>query len=180
MMRHGLVLLIMLCLSGCYAIKDSIHTEFLAACCIKPFYGYHYQTCKKIKFIVNDSEFEIPANFETDLASIPKIAWPIMAPAHSSLIRAAIVHDYFYRKTCEFTRYETDLIFYHILVNDGISRVRASIMFYAVRWFGWQYYQEDNCAKEFKGMDQEMREIRIASLYGHNWKYDDRIREEPA
>lgn len=179
-MRQGLVLLIMLCLSGCYAIKDSIHTEFLAACCIKPFYGYHYQTCKKITFIVNQREFEIPANFETDLASIPKVVWPIMAPAHSSLIRAAIVHDYFYRKTCDFTRYEADLIFYHVLVNDGISPIRASIMFYAVRLFGWQYYQEDNCAKEFKGMDQEMREMRIASLFGQRGNINHRMGPEPA
>lgn len=172
--------MIMFLLSGCYAIKDSIHTEFLAACCIKPFYEYHYQTCKQIKFTVNDRQFVIPANFETDLASIPKVAWPIMAPAHSSLIRAAIVHDYFYRKTCDFTRYETDLIFYHMLVNDGVSRTRASIMFYAVRWFGWNYYNEDNCAKQFKGMDQEMREVRVAALYGHGGEANDRVWEKPA
>lgn len=178
MMRQGLVLLIMLCLSGCYASKDSIHTEFLAACCIKPFYEYRYKTCQKITFTVNHRVFQIPANFETDLASIPKMAWPIMAPAHSSLIRAAIVHDWFYRKTCSFTRQETDLIFYHILINDGVSVFRASIMYYAVRVFGWHYYGEDNCEKEFKGLDKKMRETRIASLYRFSRQVNDRIREE--
>lgn len=180
MMRQGLVLLIMLTLNGCYTIHDSIHTEFLTSTCIKPFYDYHYHTCNKIKFTVNDREFEIPANFDTDLASIPKVVWSIMAPAHSSLIRPAIVHDWFYRKTCDFTRYETDLIFYHMLKNDGISTLRASIMFYAVRWFGWNYYNKDYCAKKFKGMDKEMREMRIASLLGHNGQINHRMGEESA
>ena len=126
----------MLTLSGCVASTDRIHTEFLNSACIKPFYDYHYLTCKKFKFSVNGRKFEIPANFETDLASIPKVAWPVMAPAHSSLIAPAIVHDWLYRKTCDFTRHETDLIFYYMLKNDGVSTIRASIMYYAVRLFG--------------------------------------------
>jgi hypothetical protein len=178
MKRQLLVLATSLTLSGCYTEPDSIHTEFASACCIKPYYGYHYLTCKKIKFFVNYRDFEIPANFETDLASIPKVVWPIMAPAHSSLIRAAIVHDWFYRKTCDFTRYETDLIFYHMLKNDGVSTIRASIMYYAVRWFGWNYYNEDYCAKEFEGMDQEMRVMRLASLYRYYGKVNYRVGEE--
>jgi hypothetical protein len=167
--------LLMLSLYGCYDNKYSIHTEFLTLCCIKPFHDYQYQTCNQIKFMINDREFIIPANFETDLASIPKIAWPIMAPAHSSLIRAAIVHDWFYRKTCDFTRYETDLIFYHMLKNDGVSTIRASIMYYAVRVFGWNFYKERNCAKKLEGMDKKMRKMRLASLYRYSGKINDRI-----
>lgn len=132
-------------LSGCSANTESIHTEFLTDTCIKPLIDYHYLTCNKISFTINKHLFEIPAHFETDLASIPKIAWPMMAPAHSSLIRPAIAHDWFYRKTCVFNRYETDLIFYHMLKNDGISTIRASTMYYAVRLFGWNSYNEDYC-----------------------------------
>lgn len=164
----GFALIILLIfLSGCYAKIDNIQTEFLSSSCIKPYYDYHYHTCEKIKFIVNDRHFVIPANFETDLASIPKIAWIIIAPAHSSLIRPSIVHDWFYRKTCDFTREEADLIFYHMLKNDGISEIDASIMYYAVRWFGGQYYKEDYCEARFKGMDKKMRGTRLASLLGH-------------
>lgn len=168
----------MLFLYGC-ASNDRIHTEFITTACIKPLLEYHYQTCSKIRFKVNDREFVIPAYFETDLASIPKIAWPIMAPAHSSLIRPAIVHDYLYRKTCDFTREETDLIFYHMLRNDGVSLTSASIMYYAVRFFGWNYYNGNNCEK-FKGMDKEVRGLRIASLYGYSRQANDRVRQEPA
>ncbi len=153
-------------LYGCN--HNSIHTEFLTDSCIKPVIDYHYKTCNKIKFTINGELFEIPSNFDTDLASIPKIAWPIMAPAHSSLIKPAIVHDWFYRKTCDFTRYQTDLIFYHMLINNGVSHFRASIMYYAVRWFGWNYYNEDYCENEFKRMDKEMRGIQVASLHGYS------------
>ena len=145
---QGLVLALMLSLSGCSASKEGIHTAFSSETCIRPMIEYHYQTCNRINFTINNNQFYIPANFETDLASIPKVIWPIMAPAHSSLIRPAIVHDWFYRKTCDFTRHETDLIFYHMLRNEGVSKFRASIMYYAVRIFGTNYYNEDYCEEE--------------------------------
>lgn len=131
-------------LSGCSA-QEHLKTEFLSDACIRPFVDYNYTTCETIYFKVDDKIFEIPPNFHTDLASIPKIAWPILAPAHSSLIRAAIVHDWLYRKTCDFDRLETDLIFYHMLKNDGVSTLKAAVMYYAVRWFGGEYYNEDYC-----------------------------------
>jgi Protein of unknown function (DUF1353) len=143
--RHGLVLTLLITLSGCSLKNESIHTEFLTDTCIKPMVGYHYKTCNKIYFTVDGDQFEIPAHFETDLASVPKIAWSIMSPSHSSLIRSAIVHDWFYRKTCIFYRKQTDQIFYYMLRNDGVSHLRASMMYYAVRLFGWQFYNEDYC-----------------------------------
>ncbi len=153
MWRHGMVLVVAVTLGGCGSSEPYLHTEVLSPTCIKPLIDYHYQTCNPILFTVDHHQFIIPANFETDLASIPKIVWPIMAPAHSSLIRPAIIHDWFYRKTCDFTRQQTDLIFYHMLRNDGISAFKASAMYYAVRLFGWNYYNEDYCDEEFEGMD---------------------------
>ncbi len=132
-----------LVVSGC--TKDILDTAFTTEVCIKPYKNYYYHTCHDIKFSVDGKQFIIPKGFKTDLASFPKIAWPIMAPAHSSLIRPAIVHDWFYRKTCDFTRIQADLIFYHMLKNDGITNLRASLMYYAVRWFGYKYYNEDYC-----------------------------------
>lgn len=153
-MRFVLAVFLGLCLIGC-STNEHLMTDFENNTCIKPYQGYHYHTCNQINFTINGEEFYIPANFETDLASIPRIAWPIMAPAHSSLMRAAIVHDWFYRMTCDFNRLQTDLIFYHMLRNDGVSRFKASLMYYAVRLFGWHYYNEDYCDgyHEFKKLD---------------------------
>lgn len=119
-----------------------------------------------IRFTVNEKVYVIPKNFETDLASIPKLIWPVMAPAHSSLIRAAIIHDWFYRKTCEFTRLKTDLIFYHMLKNDGVSTLKASIMYYVVRLFGWNYYNKEVCEEKIQEMDKKPKPLEIAIEQG--------------
>ena len=159
-----LAILLLVTLSGCSANRERIQTEFISNTCIKPLIDYHYKTCNQIDFEINKEHFYIPADFDTDLASIPKIAWPIMAPAHSSLIRPAIVHDWFYRKTCDFTRYETDLIFYHMMRNEGVSKIKASIMYYAVRIFGSNYYNEDYCDEEFEGTTQQSRGMQLAEV----------------
>ncbi len=54
-----------------------------------------------------------------------------------------------------------------MLKNDGVSTFRASIMYYAVRLFGWNYYNEDYCEDELKGLDQASREVQTQALYGH-------------
>lgn len=138
------VVVVVLVLCGCVS-STSLHTAFLTPVCIKPYKKYHYHTCHDIKFIIDDQIFIIPAGFETDLASIPKLAWNIVSPADSNLMRAAIIHDWFYRMTCDFDRLNTDLIFYHMLINDGTSRFEASTMYYAVRMLGRPFYNEDYC-----------------------------------
>ena len=138
-----LILALLLTLCGCNNM--SLHTAFLSPVCIKPYKNYQYHVCSDIEFIINKEKFTIPKGFETDLASIPRVIWPLMSPAHSALIRPSIVHDWFYRKTCDFNRKQIDLIFYHMLINDGISKVNANAMYYAVRSFGWKAYKEDYC-----------------------------------
>jgi hypothetical protein len=136
---------VLMLLCGC----DSVHirTAFYSPVCIKPYKQYEYHTCHNIDFMVEGIKYTIPKGFKTDLASIPRFAWPIMSPAHSSLIRPAIVHDWFYRAYCEFDRKSTDLVFYHMLRNDGVGFIRARFMYYAVRMWGWRFYQhnEDDC-----------------------------------
>lgn len=136
--RYCLMAALLFILSGCSS-QERLKTEFLTNTCIRPLIDYHYLTCNKIEFSINGESFEIPERFETNLA------WPFMTTIHSSIIRSVIVHDWFYRKTCDFTRIQTDLIFYHMLKNDGVSALRASLMYYAVRLFGGNYYNKDYC-----------------------------------
>lgn len=125
----------------CGCASNGIHTKIYTDICIKPLDGYTYKTCQNIFFTVRNKNFFINHGFETDLASIPRIAWPLMAPAHSSLIRPAVIHDYFYRENHFYTRKEADLIFYHMLRNEGVSGYRSSIIYCAVRLFGWMNYK---------------------------------------
>ena len=140
-MRNSWLLSILL-LFGC---RTNIQTTFLSEVCIQPYKNYQYKTCHDIQFSINKAPFYIPKGFTTDLASIPRVAWPFMSPAHSSLMRPAIVHDWFYRMTCDFNRKEIDLIFYNMLLNDGITPFRAGLMYMSVRAFGRSSFRRDYC-----------------------------------
>ena len=116
--------------------------EILSPVCIKAFKEYEYKICHDIELMINGEKYVIPANFKTDLASIPKIIWPVLSPAHSSLMVPAIVHDWFYRMTGDFTRLQTDLIFYQLLRDYGVSKLQANAIYYAVRAFGGAFYHD--------------------------------------
>lgn len=138
-----LIIMLSSLLVGCQNL--TLDAYFLSDSCIKPNYNYKYKTCNDINFRIDNQFFTIPKNFVTDLASIPRIAWPVISPFHSSLIAPAIVHDWFYRKTCDFNRKQADLILYYMLKNQGVSTFRASVIYYSTRLFGAKYYNEDYC-----------------------------------
>lgn len=86
-----------------------------------------------------DMEIVVPKGFICDGASIPSFMWAIFGhPFHSSTIRAAIIHDYLYRKKL-ISRFQADMIFY-----DGLSlttnQLKATMMLLGVRSFGWRFY----------------------------------------
>jgi hypothetical protein len=120
---------------------------FYTPACIEPYEKYNYQTCKNIIFSVNGVRHIIPKGFKTDLASIPRPIWSFMSPAHSALMAPSIVHDWFYRMTCDYDRKQIDLIFFHMLIAEGTPKWRAYLMYYAVRRFGAKSYNEDYCEK---------------------------------
>ena len=76
----------------------------------------------------------IPKNFDTDLASIPRIFWAIYPP-FGRYMRAAIVHDYLYRKTT-FSEPLCDRIFYVLMKKDGVDLFTRFIFYSIVRTFG--------------------------------------------
>lgn len=110
--------------------------------CIKPYKKYRYKICQDIRVIINRKVFTIPKDFVTDLASIPRIIWPVLSPAHSSLFVGAIIHDWFYRMTGDFTRKEADLIFYEIIKQSGLGSIRSKGAYYAVRLFGKAFFND--------------------------------------
>jgi hypothetical protein len=96
-------------------------------------------------------EFLIPIHFRFDLASIPRILWPLISSFELS-IAAPLIHDYLYRfqgrpihhaatlESVEFvsqkiTRKRADQIFYDIMILEGVPKWKAVATFKAVRWF---------------------------------------------
>lgn len=132
-------------LTSCFFPNDNFHVYFLDDPCIMPYKGYTYVTCDRISLIINhDGSFTtltIPARFPTDLASIPRWLWPIIAPTRSDLMMAAILHDYLYGAHTGFTRYQIDVIFLQSLLESGAPKFRAYEMYFAVRIFGASHFK---------------------------------------
>lgn len=153
MRRFYIIGLLLLSFQGFTA---PVKTFFVSNVCIMPFHNYKYHTCEDIDFYVNDRLITIPYFFETDLASIPRILWIFASPAHSSFMRPAIAHDWFYKESCEFNRAEADLIFYHMLRREGVGFFHAKMMYWGVRTFGWMFFNAGRCHDGFKGLDKKV------------------------
>lgn len=76
----------------------------------------------------------VPVGFNTDLASVPRVLWGWIPP-HGRHLRAAVVHDYLY-SVADRPRKEADQIFHALMRHMGVNRVRAGLMYAAVRAFG--------------------------------------------
>lgn len=83
----------------------------------------------------------VKKGFVTDIASVPFFVRPIINNAGRYNF-AATIHDYLYSVRgvlpcgSVFTRKQCDDVFYDIMVGDGVSRLVAGVMWFAVRvWF---------------------------------------------
>lgn len=76
----------------------------------------------------------VEAGFVTDLASVPRFLWAIIPPfgLHAG---AAVLHDWMYTHPEELvpTRKRADEIFHEAMLAMGVPRLRARIMYAAVR-----------------------------------------------
>ena len=84
---------------------------------------------------------EIRRGFRTDLASVPRLLWPLVPP-FGRYSMAAVVHDFLYAQGGrEADRCQADWAFYHLMVALGVRPWRRVLMFLAVRLFGWRAFR---------------------------------------
>jgi len=83
-----------------------------------------------IGYLGSGLSVEVPAGFETDLASIPGWAMPFMAPG--SMVKSAAVHDRL-RADTRFGLIESDAIFLTAMAAEGVTPWRREVAFLAVR-----------------------------------------------
>lgn len=81
------------------------------------------------------TKITIPAGFNTDLASVPRIFQSII-PKLGHHIRPAIVHDYAYEGFTNLTRKEADEMFLEGMKATKVSFLRRKLMWLAVRVVG--------------------------------------------
>lgn len=87
--------------------------------------------------IVYGKTIAVPAGYETDFASVPRLPLSY-AIAGDTAHTAAVVHDYLYSTPgVAVTRRIADAVFREAMMSSGVPRWRAWIMWIAVRLFGW-------------------------------------------
>lgn len=105
--------------------------------------GNIFTVRKKFSVRWEDKSISIPAGFESDGASVPRIFWGLVFPSEDlTALRAAIVHDYIYRNApAGWTRKEADMAFRDIMIRDGVDKTRAYVVYCSVRMFGEKYWR---------------------------------------
>lgn len=117
-------------------IKIAVHKEI--------FTGDIITLLEDLTVTWNGRTVTAPAGFESDGCSVPEFLWDSVSPQlDPRTLRAAIVHDYLYRNAVPgWTRKDADELFYDFMVEDGMSKFKAGIAYYGVRWFGGGNWKE--------------------------------------
>jgi hypothetical protein len=111
---------------------------------------------EKCSYRTADHTITAPANYETDLASIPRIFWSILAPEELSLA-APLFHDLIYRCAGSlpedslnpfdgkvFERKEVDDLFLELMKKAKVPRVKRTAAYLAVRGFAAFAWKKQN------------------------------------
>ena len=123
---------------------------------VEPFDYYTQEPCSGMRwewFKVNSNTqakriwIEVPADYITDLASVPRVLWSVFPP-HGRYAKAAIVHDYLYANALG-TKQWADRVFLEAMTVLNVPRWRRTVMYLAVRLFGRGKYQLEQ--KELNG-----------------------------
>jgi hypothetical protein len=99
-------------------------------------------------YVYDDGEtrLTVPAGFRFDLASVPRLFWPLVAPFELS-IAAPLLHDFLYRYAGDppppatkpsrrYTRRDADRLFREAMAAEGVAAWRRYGAFAAARLFG--------------------------------------------
>ena len=145
--RQGLAFIFIVYLSLAYMVgcANFHRVQFLSQACIVPFQAYDFKTCRNMGVKVDDKKYIVPKGFETDLASIPRLLWPIFAPQYSGFVAPAILHDYLYRCNNNITRLYADEVLYSALISENVTAFTASKFYLGVRLFGGSHFEHGVC-----------------------------------
>lgn len=147
LVRQGLLFIFITYLSLAYMVGcATFHAvKFLNEACIIPLIRYEYKTCNPMRVTIDDKKYIVPKSFETDLASIPRLLWPIFSPQYSGFVAPAILHDYLYRCPNDISRKFADEVLYSALISSHVPPFIASKFYLGVRLFGESHFEHGAC-----------------------------------
>ncbi len=156
----GMLAITLAFISSAYANSKPIDVEFMTEVCLVPQKDNRFMLCDNMIVHVDNQYHVAPRGFKTDLASIPRIMWPIFWPDDYDTIAAAVLHDWHYCCDKEITRLRADEIFYYSLLSNGSSKLKAWIYYIGVRRIGWLYFTRG------EGLAAHAGEIQEGELQG--------------
>ncbi len=142
-------------ISSSYANSKPIDVEFVTPICLVPEPGDRFRLCDNMIVHVDDKYMVVPRGFVTDLASIPRILWPIFWPDDYDSIASSILHDWHYCCDAEIERKHADEIFYYGQLSRGASRLKAYIYYVGIRRIGWLYFTHGEGLAAHEGQIQD-------------------------
>lgn len=111
--------------------------------------NYRWQLLSEFDYYVSDAlwskhkpcpaNVRVPLGTVTDLASVPRALW-VVFPPHGEYAKAAIIHDYLYDQAIGTKEY-ADAVFLEAMEVLEVSKMRRTVMYWAVRWFGKGKYK---------------------------------------
>jgi hypothetical protein len=114
--------------------------NFLSKLKVRHLDGENWEILEEFSYHVghvnSDEVITVPKGFVTDFASIPRICWSLIGSPTGKYGKAAVIHDWLYRKGIG-TRKRADDIFLEGMEVLNISRIRRIVMYIGVRIFGF-------------------------------------------
>lgn len=117
----------------------SKHVEFLSDLILLVLTDESFRLEEPFYVICNTDMVIVPAGFQTDLASVPRLPVIYLAVGGRGH-KAAVLHDYLY-KTGIYDREVCDGLFYEALVESGVNKFYARMMHSGVRVGGGKIYE---------------------------------------
>ena len=117
-------------------IKVAVHSEDEQ--------GNVYTLLEDLVITWNGKVLTVPAGSKSDGASVPRFFWrSVFPPGDSRALRAAVAHDFIYRKHPEmWSKAEADEMFYDLLREDGVPLLRAGAAYLGVMLFGGSSWKQ--------------------------------------
>lgn len=115
---------------------------------ISPTSGINYQIERPLRVKVDDVLYTVPSGYVTDLASIPRFLWGIVAPSEEYYVFPSILHDHMYGCPGKLTRKFADEVFYSFLLERKVPYFKAMQMYFAVRLFGGNHFSANHTCYE--------------------------------
>lgn len=84
--------------------------------------------------------FVVPAGFETDFASVPRLFWTVIGHPAGRYAQAAVLHDWLY-STQAVSRARADALFREAMAVLGVPAWQRWTMWAGVRVGGWAAYE---------------------------------------